>query len=323
LQTTNLTQTGNPTDGIPAPVEGVKGAADAAAEAASEAGEIARLLEEDPDLRIVPDSSSYFTGASAFYDAWLEAQDLLRKYETLPTVSAEQAPRPSWKTLAQYRMDAIGTSIQASKYTKILNILHRLNRIDPRLQPEDVKLALRRFTREVLQKVDQSKKQFLDDEGRAYAIGRRKESSAQVWLVEGEGGVLVNGKPLSEKFVRIHDRESVIWPLLVTDRLSNYNIWAKVTGGGTTGQAEALTLGVARALMIHEPLLKPVLRRGKSSLCLMIRDKITDIYAISWCHHPRSSYGREKEARKIKGKKDACLGQALKASLSSYSFSRA
>jgi len=103
---------------------------------------------------------------------------------------------------------------------------------------------------------------LVDEDGRAYAYGRRKSSRAQVWLVEGEGEVLVNGKSLVDVFSRIHDRESALWALKSTARLDKYNVWIKVHGGGTTGQAEAITLAVGKALMVHEPALKPALRRA-------------------------------------------------------------
>ena len=53
-----------------------------------------------------------------------------------------------------------------------------------------------------------------------------------------------------------------MWPLQATQRLDKYNIWAIAKGGGTTGQAEAITLGLAKALMVHEPDLKPALRKA-------------------------------------------------------------
>jgi small subunit ribosomal protein S9 len=107
----------------------------------------------------------------------------------------------------------------------------------------------------------------LDEFGRAAGHGRRKTSSATAWVVEGTGEVLVNGKTLAEAFGRIHDRESAIWALKATDRIDKYNVWARVGGGGTTGQAEAMTLAVGKALLSHEPALKPALRRGT---CLYI-----------------------------------------------------
>jgi small subunit ribosomal protein S9 len=102
----------------------------------------------------------------------------------------------------------------------------------------------------------------LDENGRARGKGKRKESSAVVQLVEGEGEVLINGKSLVEVFKRVHDRESALWALRCTQRLDKYNVWATVRGGGVTGQAEAVTLAIARALMVHEPGLKGVLRKG-------------------------------------------------------------
>lgn len=108
----------------------------------------------------------------------------------------------------------------------------------------------------------------IDAQGRACGIGRRKSSSAKVFLVQGEGEVLVNGKSINHVFGRVHDRESALWPLKATNRIDKYNVWALVSGGGTTGQAEALTLGTAKALMVHEPDLKPALRRGMSPTML-------------------------------------------------------
>jgi len=108
----------------------------------------------------------------------------------------------------------------------------------------------------------QEEPKALDVFGRVHGLGRRKTSVANVWVLEGDGRVLVNGKPLAEVFDRVHDRESAVWPLLSTGRMGKYNVWAIVSGGGKTGQAEALTLGLARALLVHEPALKPALRRA-------------------------------------------------------------
>jgi len=129
--------------------------------------------------------------------------------------------------------------------------------------PEEVRLALATYKRAVQPAENPPKPQFVDEVGRAYGLGRRKTSTARVWLVEGEGEVLINGKILTAMFGRLHDRESALWALKVTERLDKYNVWALVEGGGVTGQAEALTLALARALLVHEPLLKPALRRGK------------------------------------------------------------
>jgi small subunit ribosomal protein S9 len=158
----------------------------------------------------------------------------------------------------------VGEAVKASKYHKIVEILHRLNHIHQSLMPADVKAALNEYKRDINPFANASRVIPIDRFGRALAIGRRKASTARAWVVEGNGEVLINGKSLVETFGRIHDRESAIWALKATDRIDKYNVWALVEGGGTTGQAEALTLAVGKALLTHEPSLKPALRRGKS-----------------------------------------------------------
>lgn len=145
----------------------------------------------------------------------------------------------------------------------------------------------------------------IDSDGRAYGVGRRKSSSARVYLVQGEGEVLVNGKSINSAFGRIHDRESALWALKATGRADKYNVWALVSGGGSTGQAEAITLGLARALMVHEPMLKPALRRGewfilRGASAIGTRS-LGLTYICSWLCDTRSSTGREKEAWQAEG----------------------
>jgi small subunit ribosomal protein S9 len=212
--------------------------------------------------RLVPVSASYFTGNADFFDNWLALQELLRRYQTLPTVPKDNAPHAKWRTLAQYR-GVVGRDVKAAKYKKIIDILDRLNCINPAVLPDEVKNALNMYKRDMVQNVSQAKPKSLDEFGRAYGLGRRKTSVAKVMVLEGDGQILINGKPLVQIFERMHDRESAIWPLIATSRMDKYNVWATVEGGGKTGQAEAMTLGVARALLVHEPALKPALRRGE------------------------------------------------------------
>ena len=213
-------------------------------------------------LRVVPVSPSYFTGKPIFTDAWLLLQRLLRQNQLLPRLAPSEVPRIAWKTLAQYRM-LVGEPVRAAKYHKVLEILQRLNQIHPQVMPEEVQQAMAPYKRDSNPYDVKPRPNLIDLWGRALGVGRRKASSAQVWLIEGEGEIIINGKPLQEVFSTQHDRESALWPLVALKRLDKYNIWATVEGGGTTGQAEAMTLGLAKALLVHEPLLKPALRRGK------------------------------------------------------------
>lgn len=222
------------------------------------------------NARVVPASPSYFTGRPDSTDNYLNLLALLRRYQTLPTVGPGQAPRVAWRTTTQYRL-LVGENVRAAKYNKVIQVLQRLNRIHPSLMPKDLKNAMEIYKRDIDPYAVTKKPAIIDQDGRAYGVGRRKSSSAKVYLVQGEGQVLVNGKSINSAFGRIHDRESALWALKATGRMDKYNVWALVSGGGSTGQAEAITLGAAKALMVFEPALKPALRRGKSiisrSLC--------------------------------------------------------
>ncbi|KAL8707831.1 MAG: hypothetical protein Q9220_007185 [cf. Caloplaca sp. 1 TL-2023] len=213
------------------------------------------------NARVVPASPSYFSGRPDFTDNLLNLQALLRRYQTLPTVPPGQAPRVAWRTVSQYRL-LVGEPVRASKYHQVIEVLKRLNQIHPAVMPPDLQEAMQIYKRDINPYAIIKRPAVIDEYGRSSGIGRRKSSSAKVQLVQGEGEVLVNGKSLNHVFGRVHDRESAIWALKATNRIDKYNVWALVSGGGTTGQAEALTLGVAKALMVHEPNLKPALRRG-------------------------------------------------------------
>src|SRR5919201_6652951 len=82
-----------------------------------------------------------------------------------------------------------------------------------------------------------------------YGLGRRKTSIARVRLFPGEGNVLVNGKPSGEYFGREVLDIIVQQPLRALDTGANYNVIATVEGGGSAGQAGAVRLGIARALL--------------------------------------------------------------------------
>ena len=94
------------------------------------------------------------------------------------------------------------------------------------------------------------------------ATGRRKESVARVRLHDGSGQVTLNGKALEEFFPTMAMRLRVLEPLTVTQTQGRYDIDATLEGGGTTGQADALRLGIARALVELDPELRPTLRKA-------------------------------------------------------------
>jgi small subunit ribosomal protein S9 len=94
------------------------------------------------------------------------------------------------------------------------------------------------------------------------ALGRRKESAARVSLLAGKGDILVNGRPYEEYFLRETDRIIIKQPLAITNNMNKYDIIANIKGGGLTGQAGALRLGIARTLLLAQPELQDLLRKG-------------------------------------------------------------
>ena len=99
-------------------------------------------------------------------------------------------------------------------------------------------------------------------EGQYYeAVGRRKEASARVRLYSGEGQIVVNDKPANEYFSRDVDLRTIVGPLKMAGLDESFDISVKVSGGGVTGQAGAVQLGVARALLKTDPELRKKLRQ--------------------------------------------------------------
>ena len=95
----------------------------------------------------------------------------------------------------------------------------------------------------------------------AIATGRRKESVARVRLYPGTGAVVLNGKPITDYFSTAAQQNRVTLPLKVVELADRYDINATVEGGGTTGQADAIRLGIARALIELDPDLRPALKK--------------------------------------------------------------
>jgi small subunit ribosomal protein S9 len=93
-------------------------------------------------------------------------------------------------------------------------------------------------------------------------IGRRKASTARVRLMNGTGEFTVNQKPLDEFFTRPGDSQTILQPLETVGRRTSLDVSVVVQGGGVTGQTDAVQLGVARALLMLDPDLKPALRKS-------------------------------------------------------------
>jgi small subunit ribosomal protein S9 len=117
-----------------------------------------------------------------------------------------------------------------------------------------------------------------------WGTGRRKTATARVRIKPGTGKFVINGKEFEQFFVTNDTRRSAQQPLVVTETRNNYDIWVNVDGGGPTGQAGAVSLGVARALRRENENFDKVLRDNG----LLTRDSR---------EVERKKYGRHKARR--------------------------
>jgi len=128
------------------------------------------------------------------------------------------------------------------------------------------------------------KKIKLDFKDSKYATGRRKRSIARVWLKKGSGNLHVNGKKMIDYFKKQNLQIAIFRPLTLVKRENEFDVRCTVKGGGLTGQAGAIILGISRAMILFEPDLKLTLKKEK----LTTRDSRSV---------ERKKYGRRKARR--------------------------
>ena len=102
----------------------------------------------------------------------------------------------------------------------------------------------------------------LDELGRAYSTGKRKNAIARVWLKPGAGRITVNGRDVETYFARPVLRMIINQPFEAAERKDQYDVVCTCVGGGLSGQAGAVRHGISRALLNMEPGLRPVLKQG-------------------------------------------------------------
>ena len=98
-------------------------------------------------------------------------------------------------------------------------------------------------------------------QAKSYGTGRRKSSIARVWLVPGKGSIKINKRTLDNYFGRESLSTVVEKPLELVNKKNELDVFAKVEGGGITGQAGALQHGIARALLQYDPALRAILKK--------------------------------------------------------------
>ena len=102
----------------------------------------------------------------------------------------------------------------------------------------------------------------METASRVYGTGRRKSSVARVWLQPGGGKVEVNDRPVDEFFTHPTLKMLLMQPLKVVGQEGKYDVLASVSGGGSTGQAGAIRLGIARALVRVDDTMRTALKKA-------------------------------------------------------------
>ena len=258
------------------------------------------LAERKP----VPESPSFYTTRAVYYDqvthlekAISSAENFLRRNHLfpLPEFARTSLPplRPMWKDQTEMASE-FRTKMTMTRYRSVTKLLNQLNDFQ-RIAAVGGCPELSQKLSEILAMYESGKKEaylnkgkrkpvVLDAYGRSYTLGKRKTSSARVWMIPVQrpstpedflgieksqqvypvtvSTILVNNTPLHEFFRFPQDRERITRSLKVAGVLGKYNIFAIVRGGGTSGQSGALAHGIAKGVVAHEPELEDLFRRG-------------------------------------------------------------
>jgi len=263
-----------------------------------------------------PVLSTFFTGKPLYANAVVqletaikENQDALRAKHIWPLPARLQLEaetggwdKNDWK-LMEIKFATTLDRAQFKQVTGLLKDLALLRRIAQRAGQSEIVLNVNSIIeqykqpREARQKSTKEKKSPIDEFGRTATMGRRKESSAKVWLVKTKTPedfsariqtaleiharkvaepestedpdypalptteVIINHLPIHQHFPRPVDRELVLRPLRLTGTLGYFNIFGLASGGGTSGQAGAVALGIARGIVTFFPDMADILRR--------------------------------------------------------------
>ncbi|KAI9572310.1 ribosomal protein S9/S16-domain-containing protein [Boletus coccyginus] len=285
---------------------------------------------EDPHFsqRVRPPTPTFYTTRSDYHEVIGGLQDAINSTRAtlkslhlypLPKFALDALPpaQPAWADRADMGAE-LNVTLSAGMYRQLVLSLKELelyHRIAKTAGITDLQEYLGELMgsfestkqveareRRILKQAMVGKRAKLDTYGRSYTVGRRKTSTARVWMIKVQDNakvqetntaedeptasvstllspsvkvpsppttsVLINSVPISEYFLLPADREAVLRPLKLAGLLGAYNVFSLVRGGGTSGQSGALALAVSRACVSHVPEVEPILRKAK----LMKRD---------------------------------------------------
>src|SRR5262245_63028497 len=103
---------------------------------------------------------------------------------------------------------------------------------------------------------------FVDPKNAFYATGRRKQAVARVWMMPGSGKIVINKRDIDDYFGRATSKMIIRQPLELTETTNRYDVYVNVTGGGLSGQADAIKHGITRSLMKLNASFRPSLKKA-------------------------------------------------------------
>jgi len=284
-----------------------------------------RFVRPPPPPKPSPSSPSFFAGNYNFQDKIISLETIRKNSErTLRAANILPVPpslsllipqaRPAWKKLDDFK-NVMDSRVKMGQYRKVLKLLGELQQLRAVAQvsgkrevDQELAAVLKPFQKEdlatslfgegelngfSLQDASVKKKNKIDEVGRSYALGKRKESSARVWIIPtntqstsappAEGStastslmnpqtiselpttsILINNLPLATYFPLPADREKITRPFKLTGTLGGFNVFAITRGGGSSGQAGAVAHGISKALLSQLPDLRKILSKGMS-----------------------------------------------------------
>ena len=271
-----------------------------------------------------PESPSFYTSRPVYYDqvtqlekAISHARSALKSLQLLPLPEFARASlpplRPVWKNQEEMALE-FQSRMTTTRYRRVTALLSQLNEFH-RIAATAGCTDLAQGVYQIISLFESGKKDaflargkrkpvVIDGYGRSYTIGKRKTSSARVWMIpiydrsqaseqkheETEETllglqptkktvpkvqvtattILVNNLPISEYFPLPADRERITRPFKVAGLLGAFNVFAIVRSGGTTGQSGALAHGIAKGLAAHRPDIEPLLKKGTFAFTLIL-----------------------------------------------------
>lgn len=295
-----------------------------------------------------PPTSTFYTTRSDYYEVIGGLQDAIHSTRAtlkslhlhpLPKFALDALPsaHPAWADRADMGAE-LDVTLSAGMYRQLilslkeLELYHRIAKaagitelheyLGELIGSFESTKQVEARERRILKQAMVGKRAKLDVYGRSYTLGRRKTSTARVWMIKVQDkvedpnvaedepattsvstllspsvkvpsppttSVLINSAPISEYFPLPADRETILRPLKLAGLLGAYNVFALVRGGGTSGQSGALALAISRACVSHVPEVEPILRKGTLSKSLGLHS--ADAVDVSQFDEERPPYG--------------------------------